>query len=318
MKPEIWKMRKNTRKLGRIATRLLLLVLGMTAVGPMSACRKPTYTPPPLNRTNLCPTTNGNTNCSVVPGSGVALSAIAGGAGAGAAALGSLSNAQALVGRNGQANSTAAGEFASSQYATAPGNAGEGSKAPQTGAVVADAPVLQENALASRGDRNRGLASGGAGGGAGGGLLGSSGSSRTEASAPISGPSDSEIQGLRDDSSAAMAAQGAGGAGGGDSEGGGINHALAGLFGGGGEGSGFNESAAVNSIGFLSTSGEIPPMGTPDPNDYFARFNPKLSLFEVVSNRYRRTQQRWPLEDANRALSDFRKQPLRAPASARK
>lgn len=48
-------------------------------------------------------------------------------------------------------------------------------------------------------------------------------------------------------------------------------------------------------------SQNINPMGTPDPADYFQRTNSGLTLFEIVSHRYRVTALKWPLDSSRPA-----------------
>ncbi len=302
-------------KLNRTQASRLLALLALVVVSN-PACRKPSGNPPPLDRTNLCPATGGNTTCQQPPGTGVTTGAIAGGAGAGAAASGSLGIANTLLGRNSSNLQTAPGEGAvNAEYAT--GAASGLSEPPKPGTGTAES--LRSNAVADRGGSGGGA--GGLGMGAGAGSLGlGTGNMRTAANeGGPSGPSDAELKALRDDAAGAGAA-GTGGGGGAGGAGGGSSNPLAALF-GGGEGGGLGDAAAKAAISFLSASGEVSPMGTPDPADYFSRFNPNLSLFQVVSIRYQKTTLRWPLEDAQRTLLGVRgvpvtEPPTRAPASA--
>jgi hypothetical protein len=293
----------------KISKSSLLPAIVLLTVLAHPACRKPVGPSPPLNRSNLCPTTNGNNNCTTPPGASVATGALTGGAGAAGAAMASISAATALVGRGSSSLSTEKGEVASSEYAAgrAQGVAEE-TKAPA--ATGAGNTSSQSNALAERGGGRQSQGSGSSSPSTSS-LRMSGDGVKTEANTASNSVSDSAIKSFREDESGAGASAGGGKGSTGREDDGGLGDAFSSLF--GSEGGSGGDAAAKASISFLSNSGEVSPMGTPDPVDYFVRFNSKLSLFEVVSSRYMRTQLRWPLEDAQRTLTNLRDQSLKAP-----
>ncbi len=100
-----------------------------------------------------------------------------------------------------------------------------------------------------------------------------------------------------DTSSGAQYASGGSGSGSGSGSGagGGLGNSLANLFGGGNSG-GTGAGVGADETRFgrkLAGTGDVPPMISSDPDDYFSRISADTNLFKIVERRYQKNSLQW-------------------------
>lgn len=153
-----------------------------------------------------------------------------------------------------------------------------------TDSQIADTgPLAAEKVGIGPGAGEKSAKSSGAGSGAGGGPTSAAGLS----AAPTG--EFAKLKPLSTDVAGAQAASAGGGGGAGASSGGGgaFNSFL------GSKDSGANGNAEDETFGDASKKGEVDPMGTQDPEDYFTRSELGDNIFKIVEKRYRSTTSGW-------------------------